>query len=143
LNSAVSDHRFSKDNAVDIAHAFIQKPGNHFVFLHVSGLDEVGPVKGWLSPEYLEELSFIDEMLGTLIDTVRRKGDYLIVITSDHAGHGTVHGSNHSDDFKLPFVIVSDRIKLNRFQKIPYSVVDLKPMMEDLLAPNPGHPSAQ
>lgn len=143
VNPAVSDHRFSKDNAVDKAHSFIQKPGNHFVFLHVSGLDEVGPVKGWLSPEYLEELSFIDEMLGTLIDTVRRKGDYLIVITSDHAGHGTVHGSNHPDDFKLPFVIVSDRIKLNRFQKIPYRVVDLKPMMEDLLAPNPGYLSAQ
>jgi hypothetical protein len=93
VNPSVGDHRFTKDNAVGIAHPFIQKPGNHFVFLHVSGLDEVGPVKGWLSPEYLEELSFIDDMLGALIDTVRQKGDYLIVITSDHAGRGTVHGS--------------------------------------------------
>jgi predicted AlkP superfamily pyrophosphatase or phosphodiesterase len=143
VNPAVSDHRFSKDNAVDIAHTFIQKSGNHFVFLHVSGLDEVGPVKGWLSPEYLEELSFIDEMLETLIDTVRQKGDYLIVITSDHAGHGTVHGSNHPDDFKLPFVIVSDRIKTDRFRNIPYRVVDLKPMIENLLATDPGQTSAR
>ena len=143
VNPSVSDHRFSKDNAVDIAHAFLQKPGNHFVFLHVSGLDEVGPVKGWLSPEYLEELSFIDEMLGALIDTVRQKGDYLIVITSDHAGHETIHGSNHPDDFKLPFVIVSDRIKLDRFQNIPYRVVDLKPMIERLLAPDCGQSSVQ
>jgi predicted AlkP superfamily pyrophosphatase or phosphodiesterase len=143
VNPAVSDHRFSRDNAVDIAYAFFRKPGNHFVFLHVSGLDEVGPVKGWLSPEYLEELSFIDEMLGTLIDTVQRKGDYLIIITSDHAGHGTVHGSNHPDDFKLPFVIASDRIKPDRFRNIPYRVVDLKPMIENLLAMDPGQTSAR
>jgi len=143
VNPAVSDHRFSKDNAVDKAHSFIQKQGDHFVFLHVSGLDEVGQVKGWLSPEYLEELSFIDEMLGALIDTVRQKGDYLIVITSDHAGHETVHGSQHPDDFKLPFVIVSDRIKPDRFQNIPYRVVDLKPMMERFLAPDPGLSSAR
>ena len=143
VNPSVSDLRFSKDNAVDIAHAFLQKPGNHFVFLHVSGLDEVGPIKGWLSPEYLEELSFIDEMLGALIDTVRQKGDFLIVITSDHAGHETIHGSNHPDDFKLPFVIVSDRIKLDRFQNIPYRVVDLKPMIERLLAPDFGQSSVQ
>jgi predicted AlkP superfamily pyrophosphatase or phosphodiesterase len=143
VNPAVSDHKFSKDNAVDIAHAFIRKSGNHFVFLHVSGLDEVGPVKGWLSPEYLEELSFIDDMIGPLVDFVRQKGDYLIIITSDHAGHGTVHGSNHPDDFKLPFVIASDRIKPDRFRDIPYRVVDLKPMLEGLLSPYPEQSSAR
>jgi predicted AlkP superfamily pyrophosphatase or phosphodiesterase len=143
VNPAVNDHRFTKDNAVDIAHAFIQKTGNHFVFLHVSGLDEVGPVKGWLSQEYLEELSFIDDMIGPLVDFVRQKGDYLIIITSDHAGHGTVHGSNHPDDFKLPFVIVSDRIKPDRFQNIPYRVVDLKPMLEGLIAPDPEQSSTR
>lgn len=141
VNPAVKDHRFSKDNAVDKAFSSIQQPGNHFIFLHVSGLDSVGPVKGWMSQEYFEELSFIDEMLRSLIDTILQKGDYLIIITSDHAGHETVHGSNHPDDFKLPFVIVSDRFKVDRFQNIAYRVVDLKPILERLLASDSGQSS--
>jgi predicted AlkP superfamily pyrophosphatase or phosphodiesterase len=136
VNMAVSDHRFSRDNAVDNAFTAIRKPGQRFVFLHVSGLDHVGPVNGWLSPEYLEELAFIDDMLDPLIRFIREKGNYLMIITSDHAGHGTVHGSQHPDDFKLPFVIVSDKITTDRFQNMPYRVTDLKSILERLLGSN-------
>ncbi len=59
VNDAVDMHEWSLDDAIDLAEAFIKTPGRHFVFLHVSGLDFVGPEYGWLSPEYMEELSYI------------------------------------------------------------------------------------
>lgn len=49
VNSAIDIQQWSRDNAIDLAQSFIETPGRHFVFLHVSGLDEAGPEYGWLS----------------------------------------------------------------------------------------------
>lgn len=133
VNDAIEVHEWSRDGSIDLAEAFLKTSKRHFVFLHISGLDEVGPEYGWLSPEYLEELSFIDEYLSTLIDFVTRKEGYLIIVTSDHAGHGRIHGSRHPQDYRLPFIIASDRIAVAGFQNRPFSVVDLKNILGRLL----------
>ena len=133
VNEAVDVHRWSRDDAIDLAEAFIRKPGRHFVFLHVSGLDFVGPEHGWLSAEYMEELSYIDEYLTPLIRLVKEQKNYLIIITSDHAGHDKIHGSQHPDDFRLPFVIHSDRMKFGSIPNGKYDVTDLKDILNRIL----------
>lgn len=133
VNEAVDVYRWSRDDAIDLAEAFVRKPGRHFVFLHVSGLDFVGPEHGWLSKEYLEELSYIDEYLTPLIRLMKEQKNYLIIITSDHAGHGKIHGTQHPDDYRLPFIIKSDTMKFNKFQNIHYSVTDLKNIVDGIL----------
>ncbi len=133
VNESVDFHRWSREDAIDLAEAFVKKPGRHFVFLHVSGLDFVGPEYGWLSPEYMEELSYIDEYLTLLIISVKEQKNYLIIITSDHAGHGKIHGSQHPDDYRLPFIINSDTMKFKKFQNIRYSVTDLKNIVDGIL----------
>jgi DNA topoisomerase-1 len=67
-----------------------------------------GPDYGWMSKEYIEDFKFIDEELKPLFDKVISKGKYMLIVTSDHAGHGKLHGCDHPDDYKLPFVAVSD-----------------------------------
>ena len=133
VNESVDFHRWSREDAIDLAEAFVKKPGRHFVFLHVSGLDFVGPEYGWLSTEYMEELSYIDEYLTPLMISVKEQKNYLIIITSDHAGHGKIHGSQHPDDYRLPFIINSDTMKFKKFQNIRYSVTDLKNIVDGIL----------
>jgi len=133
VNESVDFHRWSREDAIDHAQAFVGKPGRHFVFLHVSGLDFVGPQYGWLSPEYMEELSYIDEYLTPLIISVKEQKNYLIIITSDHAGHEKIHGSQHPDDFRLPFIIHSDRMDFESIQNSKYSVTDLKDILNRIL----------
>jgi predicted AlkP superfamily pyrophosphatase or phosphodiesterase len=133
VNDAVDVHRLSREDAIDLAEAFVGKPGRHFVFLHVSGLDFVGPEYGWLSPEYIEELSYIDEYLTPLIRLVKEQKNYVIIITSDHGGHDKIHGSQHPDDFRLPFVIHSDRIKFESIQNSKYYVTDLQDILNRIL----------
>lgn len=133
VNEAVDVYRWSRDDAIDLAEAFARKPGRHFVFLHVSGLDFVGPAHGWLSPEYMEELSYIDEYLTPLIRIVKEQKNYLIIITSDHGGHERIHGSQHPDDFRLPFVIHSDRMEFESIQNSSYDVTDLKDILNRIL----------
>ena len=133
VNDTVDVHRWSRENSVDLAEAFIKTPGRHFVFLHISGLDQIGPQYGWLSSEYLEELSFINDYLQPLLELIISSRHFLIVVTSDHAGHGKIHGSNHQEDYRLPFIISSDIAPVKDFQDISFSVIDLKSLLESLM----------
>ena len=136
VNQAVDQHKLDSDFSVDNAMAFFKaSEQKQFCFLHIKGLDRTGPVEGWLSPGYLEELFFIDESIAPLIEMVKSKGSYLIIITSDHAGHETIHGSDHPDDAKLPLIMVSDLINLTKYQGIQYHVTQLKPILESVLLP--------
>ena len=126
VSDAVDVQRLSRDGSIDLAETFVGKSGRHFVFLHVSGLDFVGPEHGWLSAEYQEELSYIDDYLKPVIRSVKEQKNYLIIITSDHAGHDKIHGSQHPDDYKLPFIIHSDRRDFQSIQNSKYFVADLK-----------------
>ena len=101
--------------------------------MHVSGLDFVGPEDGWLSAEYMEELSYIDEYLAPLIRLAKQQKNYLIIITSDHGGHDKIHGSQHPDDFKLPFITHSDKMKFENIQNTRYSVTELKDILDRVL----------
>lgn len=133
INAAVDAHEWSRENSIGLAEAFIKTPGPHFMFLHVSGLDEVGPQYGWLSPEYLEELFYIDDYLSSLVDSIKGEKNFLIVITSDHAGHDKIHGSQHPEDYRLPLIISSDTVPVRNYLGISFSVTDLKNIIENLL----------
>jgi predicted AlkP superfamily pyrophosphatase or phosphodiesterase len=133
VNAAVDAHELSPDSASYLAEAFIKEKERSFVFLHVSGLDSVGPKYGWLSPEYLEELSFIDDMLGSLIQTVKKRKNYLLIITSDHGGHGKIHGSRDPEDFKLPLIVCSNGKKVRHISNSTYHVKDLRKLVAAFL----------
>jgi len=134
INDAIDSYKMSGDFAVDQAIKFFKKSGKNFCFLHISGLDQAGPEEGWMSPGYMEEFFYIDDAIAPLINTIEDKGNYLIIITSDHAGHDRVHGSDHPDDAKLPLILVSDIVDLQQYQGVIFSVKDLKSILETLLA---------
>jgi predicted AlkP superfamily pyrophosphatase or phosphodiesterase len=133
VSRAIDVHEWSRASAIDSAEDFLKLPGRHFVFLHISGLDEVGPEFGWLSAEYLEELSYIDEYLAELIASIKSRKNHLIVVTSDHAGHAKVHGTDHPEDYKLPLVLYSDTVPIKHFQDVSFSIIDFKEMIEPLM----------
>jgi hypothetical protein len=126
-------HKLSYDFAVEQAIDFFKNPGKNFCFLHISGLDRAGPTEGWMSPGYYEELFFIDDAIAPLIDMIENQGNYLIIVTSDHAGHDLVHGSDHPDDAILPLVLASDIINLKTYQDMKYDVTQLKSTLETVL----------
>jgi predicted AlkP superfamily pyrophosphatase or phosphodiesterase len=105
----VDEHALARDDGIDRARAFFGKPGRRFVFLHLSGLEDEGTDAGWLSQDYLDELTYIDTMLAPLIEDVAKRGRYLVVVTSDHAGHERQHGTLDSEDFKLPLIVAASQ----------------------------------
>ena len=121
------------DTGVDEARRFVGKGGKRFVMLHISGLEFVGIERGWLSPEYLEEFTRIDDSLRPLLNDLKTRGNYLLIVTSNHAGHEKHHGTSHPEDYRLPFLILSDVKKFPDMQGRPYSVTELRAIISGSL----------
>ena len=130
----VDTHRLVGLKSPEAALAFYEKGTNpSFVFLHVSGLEFIGMKKGWMSPEYMTTLKDIDSRLKPIFDRIGVKGRFVLIVTSDHAGHGLHHGTDHPDDFRLPFIFYSDTVKMPEIQDADYTTTMLKGMVDKIV----------
>ena len=77
------------------------------LFIHFATTDDMGEVYGWLSPEQLSVAYRADEALGELLaalDTYGLRDETLLIVTADHGGHGTTHGSSMPEDMTIPWI---------------------------------------
>ena len=77
------------------------------LFIHFGITDGMGHSYGWLSPEQLSVLFRADESIGRLLAELEARGlrnETLIIVTSDHGGHATTHGSSSPEDMTIPWI---------------------------------------
>jgi predicted AlkP superfamily pyrophosphatase or phosphodiesterase len=77
------------------------------LFIHLALTDGMGHAYGWLSAEQLSVIRRADEALGLLfgeLDARNLRGETLIIITADHGGHDTTHGSSLPEDMTIPWI---------------------------------------
>lgn len=77
------------------------------LFIHFPLVDGMGHAYGWLSPEQLSVAFRADEALGNLLaelDARGLRGETLIIISADHGGHSTTHGSSMPEDMTIPWI---------------------------------------
>ena len=88
--------------------------GFGLMFVHFPTPDWMGHVYGWLSPEQFSVLFRADEALQTILDALQAAGmreDTLIIVTADHGGHGTTHGSSRLEDMTIPWIMAGPGVK--------------------------------
>ncbi|MBU3910186.1 MAG: alkaline phosphatase family protein [Gammaproteobacteria bacterium] len=132
VNAAVDEYGLEPEEGIAMVRAYFQGEGRRFAFLHLSGLEWAGGDFGWLSQEYLDELTTIDASLAPLFDDLRQRGSFVIVVTSDHAGHAQLHGTNHPEDYKLPLIVVASVAPLPRLPKGSWPVTGLRSLVRKL-----------
>ena len=84
------------------------------LFVHFATTDGMGHVYGWLSPEQLSVIYRADEALGRILaelDARNLRDETLIIITADHGGHETSHGSSMPEDMTIPWIASGPGIK--------------------------------
>lgn len=100
---SISKHENSDLILTDIAINYIEKHEPDFIFLYLGITDAVGHEYGWMSHKYKEAIS---NALFCIEKTIQKTKDlYTYVITSDHGGHDRSHGSDMSEDMKIPIII--------------------------------------
>lgn len=88
--------------------------GFGLMFVHFPTVDWMGHEYGWLSPEQYSVLFRADEAVQTILDAITSFGlreDTLIIITADHGGHGTTHGTNRIEDMTIPWIITGPGVE--------------------------------
>jgi len=84
------------------------------LFIHFAIADGMGHSYGWLSPQQLSVLFRADQALRQLLDELdarNLRNDTLIIITSDHGGHASTHGSDSPEDMTIPWIAVGPGIQ--------------------------------
>ena len=77
------------------------------LFIHFPLVDGMGHDYGWLSSQQLNVAFRADEAFGRLLaelDARNLRGETLIIVTADHGGHDTSHGSSLPEDMTIPWI---------------------------------------
>lgn len=81
----------------------------HVLFIHFPDTDRVGHAYGWMSPNQLQSIAFVDGLIGELMAELEQ-GNYLnstlLIVSSDHGGHGFRHGDDSPEDKTIPWLAV-------------------------------------
>ena len=77
------------------------------LFIHFAAPDDVGHEYGWMSPEQLSVIARADEALGQILaelDARSLRDETLLIVTADHGGHDSSHGTDLPEDMTIPWI---------------------------------------
>jgi predicted AlkP superfamily pyrophosphatase or phosphodiesterase len=114
-NLNVSTATASDDELAPIICDYIQNQKPNFLFVQFDSVDGAGHKHGYGSPEYYQQISNVDKLVGTVYDTVNQTGilsDTLFIVVSDHGGLDHSHGG-WSDEEKLVTLAVIGESVIN------------------------------
>src|SRR5919106_2519604 len=87
------------------AHLKTEKP--NLLFVHLSDPDSAGHSSGRMSAAYGRAVQATDTALDQLLETAEETygaGNYAVVVTADHGGHGYGHGTSDPLDVTIPWI---------------------------------------
>ena len=99
--------------------AYLRERDPDFVMVHLREVDLAGHVVGWDSEEQRQALESIDAQLGPFLEKVRGLGPrpLLVILTSDHGGHGKTHGLAQPEDLRIPWIVWGDGIPVGTLEE--------------------------
>jgi len=109
-----------------------ENKNTNFLFVHLVDLDEIGHIFGFNSKKYIEKLIEIDGHVKLILDKIYKCwSDPLIVITTDHGGHGKSHGGD-SDVERNVFIGSNKNINNNYKSNMSCSQIILEYLNIDI-----------
>jgi predicted AlkP superfamily pyrophosphatase or phosphodiesterase len=127
--SAVSYSADATDeqDATDEAVSYIREKKPLLTFVQLDHVDGAGHQYGHGSAQYYAAVNRADELIGQIIDAVKRAGIYnetVFIVTADHGGIGKGHGGETLAEVEIPFIISGKDIKKNRELKTSFVQYD-------------------
>lgn len=95
--------------------------------VHFAEADAAGHANGWMSKPYLKSVEDIDRAIGMLIKGFKDLELYektTFIVTADHGGHDTTHGTTMPADMTIPWIAAGPGIKAGYTIKQPVSLID-------------------
>jgi arylsulfatase A-like enzyme len=90
------------------------------LFMHFADPDSAGHRNGWMSDQYVAAVHDADACLEHVMETIEQGGNMertLLVVTSDHGGHGRSHGTRMEVDQRIPWYAWGASVRRGRTQR--------------------------
>lgn len=132
-----------EQDATDEAAIYIRENKPLLTFVQLDHVDGAGHQYGYGSPQYYAAVGRADELIGQIIDAVKRTGIYnetVFIVTADHGGIGKSHGGETLAEVEIPFIISGKGVKKN--QELTTSFVQYDNAAAVAFALNIARPSA-
>lgn len=107
---AVDSYVYATQGDRDVADRAIIEivAGFDLLFVHLPNMDFFGHSTGWMSEVYLFEIAQTDEAVGRILEALPE--NTTVILTADHGGHDTGHGSNIPEDMTIPWIIIGSNV---------------------------------
>jgi len=121
-------------NVLGAAVDFAQKRDPDFVGIHLAEVDAAGHGVGWDTPAQHRVVERIDALLGRFLAELASTGErpLSVIVTSDHGGHGTIHGTALPEDVRIPWIAWGDGVPAG-LEPAQMSTLDTAPTILRLL----------
>jgi len=128
--------RWSSDRTMADVRSYLSKERPNLLFVHLSDPDRAGHSAGWMSAAYGRAVREADEALGALVlaaDAAYGAGNYSLLVTADHGGHGRDHGSSDPRDVTIPWIAWGRGVSAGPLENLPIQTFDTAPTVLWLL----------
>ena len=99
--------RWSSDRTLRDVINYLDTARPNVLFVHLTDPDAAGHRAGWMTPDYGRAVRAADSAIDRLVAAADRTygaGNFSIIVTADHGGHGTNHGSADPQDVTIPWI---------------------------------------
>jgi hypothetical protein len=102
----------SAEDVARLGAAWLHEADPDFLMLHFAEVDTAGHADGWGSPEQRQEIHRVDALLARFLEDARAASPrpLAVIVTADHGGHGTRHGSDDERDMRIPWIAWGDGV---------------------------------
>ena len=106
--------RWSGDRTLEDVATYLQEAKPNVLFVHLTDPDAAGHRAGWMTPEYGRAVLSADAAVNRLLDLAEGAygtGNFSLIVTADHGGHGTGHGTSDPRDVTIPWIAWGKGVK--------------------------------
>ena len=96
--------------------------GVDLLFVHLPDVDLSGHATSWMSAAYLEKVAKADEAIGRIMNALPE--NTTLIVTADHGGRASSHGTTDRLDMTIPWIIAGPRIRQGHAITAPVSTLD-------------------
>jgi len=96
--------------------------GVDLLFVHLPDVDLSGHATSWMSATYLDKVTKADAAVGRIMSSLPE--NTTLIVTADHGGHGSNHGTTDRLDMTIPWIVAGPRIRPGYAITGPVSTVD-------------------
>jgi arylsulfatase A-like enzyme len=108
------DFRWSADHTVANVDQYLRDAQPNLMFVHIGEPDYAGHRYTWMSTFYGHAVRKADWAVGRVLAAAEDafgEGNYTVIVTADHGGHGWGHGTTDARDVTIPWIAWGEGVK--------------------------------